>query len=36
MGLKTNSPLIDARLSKMEATIENIASLATVGNLAVN
>jgi hypothetical protein len=36
MGLKTNSPPIDAQLSKMEATIENIASLATTGNLAVN
>jgi hypothetical protein len=36
MGLKTDSSPIDARLSKMEATIENIASLATAGNLAVN
>jgi hypothetical protein len=36
VGLKTNNSPIDARLSKMEATIENIASLATVGNLAVN
>jgi hypothetical protein len=36
MGLKTNSPPIDARLSKMEATIENIASLVAAGNLAVN
>jgi hypothetical protein len=36
MGLKTNSSLVDARLSKMEATIENIASFAAVGNLAVN
>jgi hypothetical protein len=36
MGLKTDSPPIDVRLSKMEAVIENIASLVTVGNLAVN
>jgi hypothetical protein len=36
MGLNTDSSLVDVWLSKMEATIENIASLATVGNLAVN
>jgi len=36
MGLKTNSSSVDARLSKMEATIKNIVSLAAVGNLAVN
>jgi hypothetical protein len=36
MGLKTNSPPIDARLSKMEAVIENIASLAAASNLGVN
>ncbi len=36
MGFKTNSPPIDARLSKMEVTIENIASLAAVDNLAIN
>jgi hypothetical protein len=36
MGLKTDSPPIDARLSKMEAAIKNIASLAVVGNLVVN
>jgi hypothetical protein len=36
MGLKTDSPSIDARLSKMEATIENIAFLVVPGNLAVN
>jgi len=36
MGLKTDSSPIDARLSKMEVTIENIASFATVGNLAIN
>ncbi len=36
MGLKTNNSPIDVRLSKMEATIENIASLAAIGNLAIN
>jgi hypothetical protein len=36
MGLKTNSSLVDARLSEMEAAIENIVSLAVVGNLVVN
>jgi hypothetical protein len=36
MGFKTDNSLVDAQLSKMEAAIENIASLATVGNLAVN
>jgi hypothetical protein len=36
MGLKTNSSLVDARLSKMEVAIENIASLAAAGKLAVN
>jgi hypothetical protein len=36
MGLKTDSPPIDARLSKMEAVIENIACLATASNLVVN
>jgi hypothetical protein len=36
MGLKIDSSLVDARLSKMEAPIENIVSLATIGNLAVN
>ncbi len=36
MGLKTHSSPVDARLSKMEATIENIAFLAIVGNLAIN
>jgi hypothetical protein len=36
MGLKTDSPPIDARLSKMEAAIKNIASLAVAGNLVVN
>jgi len=36
MGLKTDNSPIDTRLSKMEAAIENIASLTTVSNLAVN
>jgi hypothetical protein len=36
MGLKTENSPIDAHLSKMEATMENIASLVTVGNLVVN
>jgi hypothetical protein len=36
MGLKTDSSLVDARLSKMEVAIENIASLAVVCNLVVN
>ncbi len=36
MGLKTNISLVDVRLSKMEAAIENIVSLAVVSNLAIN
>jgi hypothetical protein len=36
MGLKTNSSHVDVRLSKMEATIENIASFTATGNLAIN
>jgi hypothetical protein len=36
MGLKTNNSPVDARLSKMEAAIENIMSLKTAGNLAIN
>jgi len=36
MGLKTDNSLVDARLSKMEATIQNIASLTVVDNLVVN
>jgi hypothetical protein len=36
MGLKIDSSPVDARLSKMEATIENIASLAALSNLTVN
>jgi hypothetical protein len=36
MGLKTNSSPVDAHLSKMEATIENIVSLTATNNLVVN
>ncbi len=36
MGFKTDNSHVDAWLSKMEAIIENIASLVTIGNLAVN
>jgi hypothetical protein len=36
MGLKTNNSRVDAWLSKMEATIENIVSLVAIDNLAVN
>jgi len=36
MGLKTNNSPVDTWLSKMEAAIKNIASLAVVDNLAVN
>ncbi|CAM6065300.1 unnamed protein product [Sphagnum tenellum] len=36
MGFKTDSSLIDMRLSKIEATIKNIASLTTASNLAIN
>jgi hypothetical protein len=36
MGFKTNNSPIDARLSKMEAAIENITSLTTTGNPVVN
>jgi hypothetical protein len=36
MGLKTDSSLVDMRLSKMEAAIWNIVSLTAVGNLAIN
>jgi hypothetical protein len=36
MGLKTNSSHVDTRLSKMEATIENIVSLTAASNLVVN
>jgi hypothetical protein len=35
MGLKIDNSPVDARLSKMEAAIKNIVSLA-VGNLAAN
>ncbi|CAK9252615.1 unnamed protein product [Sphagnum jensenii] len=36
MGFKINSSLVDTWLSKMKATIENIASFVAIGNLAVN
>jgi hypothetical protein len=36
MGLKTDRSPIDARLSKMEVAIENIASLAAASNLTIN
>jgi hypothetical protein len=36
MGLKTDSSHVDMQLSKMEAAIENIASLIAAGNPAVN
>jgi hypothetical protein len=36
MGPKTDNSLVNVQLSKMEAAIENIVSLAIVGNLAVN
>jgi hypothetical protein len=36
MGFKIDSSHVDAQLSKMEATIENIVSFTGVGNLAVN
>jgi hypothetical protein len=36
MGLKIDNSPVDAQLTKMEATIENIASLTTIGNLAIN
>jgi hypothetical protein len=36
MGLKTDNSPIDAWLSRMEATIENIMFLTAIGNLAVN
>jgi len=36
MGLKTDSSPTDTWLSKMEAPIENIASLTTTSNLAIN
>jgi hypothetical protein len=35
MGLKTDSSPVDVWLSKMEVAIENITSLAAVGNLTV-
>jgi truncated hemoglobin YjbI len=36
MGFKIDNSHVDAWLSKMEAAIENIASLTAVGNLVVN
>ncbi len=36
MGLKTDNSLVDARLSKMEAAIENITTFTTTSNLVVN
>jgi hypothetical protein len=36
MGLQTNNSPVNARLSKMEAAIENIVSLTAIDNLAVN
>jgi hypothetical protein len=36
MGFKTDSSHVDAWLSKMEATIKNIAFLVVIGNLVVN
>jgi hypothetical protein len=36
MGLKTDSSHVNTWLSKMEATIDNIVFLTTIGNLVVN
>jgi hypothetical protein len=36
MGLKIDSSPVDTRLSKMKATIENIAFLVAAGNLVIN
>jgi hypothetical protein len=36
MGLKTDNSHVDMQLSKMEVAIENIVSIAAVGNLAIN
>ncbi len=36
MGFKTNSSLVDLRLSKTKVTIENIVFLTAARNLAVN
>jgi hypothetical protein len=36
MGVKTDNSPVDVWLSKMEATIENIASLVATGTLVVN
>jgi hypothetical protein len=36
MGPKTDSSLVDARLSKMEVAIRNIAFIVAAGNLVIN
>jgi hypothetical protein len=36
MGLKTDSSPVDARLSKMETSIENIMFFMATSNLAIN
>jgi hypothetical protein len=36
MGFKIDSSPVDVRLSKMEATIEHITSLAAISNIVVN
>jgi hypothetical protein len=36
MGRKIDNSPVDERLSKMEVAIENIVSLVTIGNLAIN
>jgi hypothetical protein len=36
MGLKTDISHVDAWLSKMETTIENIVFLTVAGNLTIN
>jgi hypothetical protein len=36
MGFKTDNSPIDARLSKMEATIKHIVFLTAIGNIAIN
>jgi len=36
MGFKIDNSPVDTQLSKMEVAIENIVSLVTIGNLAVN
>jgi hypothetical protein len=36
MGFKIDSSPVDERFSKMEATIEHIASPTSIGNIVVN